>query len=779
MRPRGVGTAATTRTRREGDDHDRRALNGKKESNARRKPSRENGTGSSDPREGRFESALEFETGLDRPRRPRVGRRFRIDRCFSVSRRTRAARESRPGAEFSSSPPSFFFRVSREKAHTASLASSSHPPLAPRRDVLRRLRGRARGGPGGGRRRRARVVVGRVRPGHRGGRDAERGAARVHPRARIHIPAAVPRPGDPPREFIPRLRRSRRLRARLRPRAPPRDQPRAQPPGRRRRLGRRRRDARIARRPPRGPSRGAPSRRIRRGKGLLLRRRVVRVRPPRRLPVVRAHRPGPRHPRTRVRRLARRRHPRVRVEHARAHARQRGDETISARLQKRRRRGGRRIDRDRRGRRIDRRSNERRERRHRRYHRRRGGIVPRRRRTRRRERLVRRRRRVYHEQESPPPIGSRATRDAAAVILLCVVSLVVLRRVFPEDEFWARVAFPFDLGAGALRRLFSSAFFFRGVKTTDGGARNTPGYGYYSFGWENPKLGGGGANDAGSFSSGAFFAALWTSAMADVVAKFVAVAAKCASVLVGDWRAERDAKTYSSSSRHHSTSTNTAATRRRRDARRVALGACWARACPSSSTRPFSGVPRFRRRSGSRTSAPARGWVARRARRAPGRTSRTRAEARARARGEAHAALGAARASDRVGERVRLAPGEAEVWVGGGGGGVSGGGGSARADDEGSFANDGASAGKHTNTHARALGDECAICQEPYRDPTRLRCAHVFCEGCVAEWFDRDERTPPLAAARWSSTASGVGRETRTGTGGPSCSRTPSDKSRR
>ena len=43
--------------------------------------------------------------------------------------------------------------------------------------------------------------------------------------------------------------------------------------------------------------------------------------------------------------------------------------------------------------------------------------------------------------------------------------------------------------------------------------------------------------------------------------------------------------------------------------------------------------------------------------------------------------------------------------------------------------------------------DECAICQEPYRDPTRLRCAHVFCEGCVAEWFDRDERTCPLCRA--------------------------------
>ena len=261
---------------------------------------------------------------------------------------------------------------------------------------------------------------------------------------------------------------------------------------------------------------------------------------------------------------------------------------------------------------------------------------------------------------------------------MCVVSLVVLRRVFPEDEFWARVAFPFDLGAGALRRLFSSAFFFRGVKTTDGGARNTPGYGYYSFGWENPKLGGGGANDAGSFSSGAFFAALWTSAMADVVAKFVAVAAKCASVLVGDWRAERDAKTYSSSSRHHSTSTNTArdaaaARRAARRARRV-LGArlsllehatlLWRSAIPApiwfAYFRAGAGLGR------AASAACAGAYLAHK-----GRVL----FAAARAVGEAHAALGAACASDRVGERVRLAPGEAEVWVGGGGGGVSGGGG--------------------------------------------------------------------------------------------------------
>jgi len=43
-------------------------------------------------------------------------------------------------------------------------------------------------------------------------------------------------------------------------------------------------------------------------------------------------------------------------------------------------------------------------------------------------------------------------------------------------------------------------------------------------------------------------------------------------------------------------------------------------------------------------------------------------------------------------------------------------------------------------------GDCCSICQEKYRAPIKLRCAHVFCEECVGEWFER-ERTCPLCRA--------------------------------
>ena len=43
-------------------------------------------------------------------------------------------------------------------------------------------------------------------------------------------------------------------------------------------------------------------------------------------------------------------------------------------------------------------------------------------------------------------------------------------------------------------------------------------------------------------------------------------------------------------------------------------------------------------------------------------------------------------------------------------------------------------------------GGECSICQERFRDPTKLRCGHVFCEECVGEWFER-ERTCPLCRA--------------------------------
>ena len=43
-------------------------------------------------------------------------------------------------------------------------------------------------------------------------------------------------------------------------------------------------------------------------------------------------------------------------------------------------------------------------------------------------------------------------------------------------------------------------------------------------------------------------------------------------------------------------------------------------------------------------------------------------------------------------------------------------------------------------------GDCCAICQEKYVQPIKLRCKHVFCEECVSEWFER-ERTCPLCRA--------------------------------
>ena len=43
-------------------------------------------------------------------------------------------------------------------------------------------------------------------------------------------------------------------------------------------------------------------------------------------------------------------------------------------------------------------------------------------------------------------------------------------------------------------------------------------------------------------------------------------------------------------------------------------------------------------------------------------------------------------------------------------------------------------------------GDCCAICQEKYCQPIKLRCKHVFCEECVSEWFER-ERTCPLCRA--------------------------------
>ncbi|XP_058810709.1 RING finger and transmembrane domain-containing protein 2-like isoform X2 [Phymastichus coffea] len=45
-----------------------------------------------------------------------------------------------------------------------------------------------------------------------------------------------------------------------------------------------------------------------------------------------------------------------------------------------------------------------------------------------------------------------------------------------------------------------------------------------------------------------------------------------------------------------------------------------------------------------------------------------------------------------------------------------------------------------------AAGGICAICHEEYSTPVRLYCNHIFCEGCVTTWLDR-ERSCPLCRA--------------------------------
>jgi len=40
----------------------------------------------------------------------------------------------------------------------------------------------------------------------------------------------------------------------------------------------------------------------------------------------------------------------------------------------------------------------------------------------------------------------------------------------------------------------------------------------------------------------------------------------------------------------------------------------------------------------------------------------------------------------------------------------------------------------------------CPICQDTYQEPTMLHCKHIFCEECVATWFDRDTTCPMCRA---------------------------------
>lgn len=48
---------------------------------------------------------------------------------------------------------------------------------------------------------------------------------------------------------------------------------------------------------------------------------------------------------------------------------------------------------------------------------------------------------------------------------------------------------------------------------------------------------------------------------------------------------------------------------------------------------------------------------------------------------------------------------------------------------------------------------DCSICYEAMQQPVKLACAHMFCEECVTEWFDR-ERSCPLCRASMAAPTS-------------------------
>lgn len=52
-----------------------------------------------------------------------------------------------------------------------------------------------------------------------------------------------------------------------------------------------------------------------------------------------------------------------------------------------------------------------------------------------------------------------------------------------------------------------------------------------------------------------------------------------------------------------------------------------------------------------------------------------------------------------------------------------------------------------SNDEMKASGGTCPICHDSLNEPTILHCKHIFCEECVATWFDR-ERTCPMCRAQ-------------------------------
>ncbi|XP_035522145.1 E3 ubiquitin-protein ligase RNFT1 [Morone saxatilis] len=55
--------------------------------------------------------------------------------------------------------------------------------------------------------------------------------------------------------------------------------------------------------------------------------------------------------------------------------------------------------------------------------------------------------------------------------------------------------------------------------------------------------------------------------------------------------------------------------------------------------------------------------------------------------------------------------------------------------------------GEHTGSAATRsqcseAGDVCPICQGEYREPRALLCQHIFCDECIALWFNREKSCP-------------------------------------
>lgn len=46
----------------------------------------------------------------------------------------------------------------------------------------------------------------------------------------------------------------------------------------------------------------------------------------------------------------------------------------------------------------------------------------------------------------------------------------------------------------------------------------------------------------------------------------------------------------------------------------------------------------------------------------------------------------------------------------------------------------------------QTAGSQCPICYDDYKNPVLLHCSHIFCETCVATWFDREQTCPVCRA---------------------------------